>query len=106
MKFFSTLGIAPFLRNQVPTGFEVQSAGKLRQIAQSGQVNALEILVNQHFGAAQQRREFAWSQGSVVEEPVEVKGELAVSLGHRWGWPLTLPSHDEPPRRSSEDTLS
>jgi hypothetical protein len=56
---FSTLGSAPFLMNQVSTGLEVKSDDDLRQVAQSGQVDALETLGNQHLGPAQQRREFA-----------------------------------------------
>ena len=56
---FSTLGVAPFLGNQVATGFEVKSLGELRQVVQFGQVDALKILVNQDFGPAQERREFA-----------------------------------------------
>src|SRR4051794_14925849 len=32
--------------------------------------------------------------------------ESAIALGHRGRGPLTLPSHDEPPRRSSGDIQS
>jgi hypothetical protein len=56
---FSTLGSAPFLMNQVSTGLEVKSEDDPRQVAQSGQVDALETLGNPNLGPAQQRREFA-----------------------------------------------
>jgi hypothetical protein len=59
MPSLNALEIGPFLGNQVATGFEVKSLGKLRQVLQFGQMDALEIFVNQHFGPTQQRREFA-----------------------------------------------
>src|SRR5579883_1290350 len=55
----STPGVAPFVGDQVPTGFEVQRLGELGQVVQFGQVDALEILVDQDFGPAQERREIA-----------------------------------------------
>src|SRR4051794_16575438 len=80
---FSTLGVAPFLGDQVATGFEVQRLGELGQVVQFGQVDALEIFVNQDFGPAQERRELARIERSIGQEPVQVTGELAVSFGHR-----------------------
>jgi hypothetical protein len=52
-------GTAPFLGDQVAAGLEVESLSELRQVLESGQVDALEILVDQDFSPAQERREFA-----------------------------------------------
>jgi len=38
---------------------EFESSGEFRQVVQFGQVDALEILIKQHFGPTQERRQFA-----------------------------------------------
>jgi hypothetical protein len=103
---FSTIGIAPFLGDEISTGLEVKSLGDLRQVVQSGQMDALKIFVNQDFGPAQKRREITRIQRRIGQEPVQMTGELAVPFGYPGRGSLTLPSHDEPPRRSLEDNFS